>query len=353
MVEILKLGNKTVVINGKIISLFKKGILLRQLYYGGYEDFDNANGGTWKKYIHIPITTVPHEDAVYKLVIDSENVSLYSADNTLKTSNNIASEFWSLVRADGYDVRVFDHLFRQLYFWTETFDYENQYAEIWIKLPANSKELNVAFANECADKSLYDNPNEVFIFFDDFNTFDSSKWATNTDTFSIQDSIIKFWGSWNENDLYFNTKQKFASPVVIIGRWKIGQVDADTDIFVGFRTTESGVFVKDGYDCIYDGEADTEYGQKRINKQTNAIKLGGKVTDTNWHKFRIIFRDNEIRFWDDLLGEISVSNEGLPEFYLSIGGDTDSTSRFGYIDYIAMMEDIDPASFDTPTIYEF
>jgi len=174
MVEMLKLGNKTVVIGGKTISLFKKGVLLRQLYYGGYEDFDNANGGVWIKYIHIPITAVPHEDAVYKLVIDSTNVSLYLGDGTLKTSSNIASEFWNLVRFDGYDIRVFDHLFRQLYFWVETFDYNNQYAEIWIKLPANSEALNIAFGNSSANQSNYNNLTQVHDISTDFEqSFDS------------------------------------------------------------------------------------------------------------------------------------------------------------------------------------
>ncbi|MHA1614177.1 MAG: hypothetical protein ACTSYJ_04985 [Candidatus Thorarchaeota archaeon] len=36
MVETTKIGNKTLVMDGKTLSLFRKGILLRQMYYGGY-----------------------------------------------------------------------------------------------------------------------------------------------------------------------------------------------------------------------------------------------------------------------------------------------------------------------------
>jgi len=165
MVEIIKIGNKTLVMDGKILSLFRKGSLLRQMWYGDYEDFDNANGGVWKKYINIPITTIPSEYAQYLIEIDDTNVSVYNVERTLKAQSSIASEFWGLVRSDGFDIRVFDHLFNQLWFWVEEFDYTNKIAKIWVKLPENSEELNIAFGNEKASKSGYENKKQVCEFF--------------------------------------------------------------------------------------------------------------------------------------------------------------------------------------------
>jgi len=178
MVEVTKIGNKTLVMDGKILSLFRRGSLLRQMWYGGYEDFDNANGGAWKKYINIPITIIPSEYAQYIIEIDDTNVSVYNAKGDLKAQASIASEFWSLVRSDGFDMRAFDHLFRQLWFWVEEFDYTNKKAKIWVKLPENSEELNIAFGNPRATRSDYDNPKQVFDLYDDFEgtSLDTNLW---------------------------------------------------------------------------------------------------------------------------------------------------------------------------------
>jgi len=170
MTEIFKLANKSVLIDSKLIYLYRKAELLRKMYYGGYEDFDGANGGTWKKYINIPITTVPLKSAVYRVEISSTDASVVSPYEQVKVSSSISSEFWNLVRSDGYDIRPFDDLFNQLYFWVEKFDYDNQSAIIWIRLPANSKELNIAFGNEQAYDSVYHDPDNVFLFFEDFMT---------------------------------------------------------------------------------------------------------------------------------------------------------------------------------------
>ena len=156
--------------DGKILSLFRKGSLLRQMYYGGYEDFDGANGGVWKKYINIPIIEIPLETAIYEIVIDSTDVKVYDLHGNLKAQSSIASEFWSLVRSDGKDIRFFDQLYRQLYFAIQFFDYENKKIRMTVKLPKNSSELNIAFGNPYALRSDYLDVSEGFGFFDNFET---------------------------------------------------------------------------------------------------------------------------------------------------------------------------------------
>ena len=184
------------------------------------------------------------------------------------------------------------------------------------------------------------NGDDVFDFFDDFEgtEIDSNKWKTNSPVFSVENGIIKFWGDWNGNNYYLNTLQMFNSPKKIIGKWRLGQIGEDTDLFVGFRTSDTGVQSKNGYDCYYDGQGTGKYYEKSIMRLTEAYVLCGKVTDTEWHKFKIIFKTDEIKFWDDLLGECSMSGEGLGSFYLSIGADSDSSSRFAYLDYIGIAE---------------
>jgi len=133
--------------------------------------FDNSGGGSWSKYINIPITTTPSEYAQYKVVIDSNNVTVYSAEGTQKTQGNssIASDFWNNVKSDGSDIRVFNQNREQRYFWIEEFDYNNHKAVIWVKVEAGDTELNIAYGNPNATKSSYENGEQVFEFFDDFN----------------------------------------------------------------------------------------------------------------------------------------------------------------------------------------
>jgi len=144
----------------------------------GYYDFDNNGGGTWPHYINIPVTTTPSEYAQYKVVIDSTNVTVYAADGTQKTQGAVAADFWSKIRTDGADIRVFDQARTQLYFWVEEFDYINKTATIWVKLEAGSSELNIAYGNSSATASTYNDPQQTFELFDDFKgtELDTSKW---------------------------------------------------------------------------------------------------------------------------------------------------------------------------------
>jgi len=132
--------------------------------------FDNSGGGSWSKYINIPITTTPSEYAQYKVVIEAFNVIVYSAKGTQKTQGNsgIASDFWNNVKSDGSDIRVFNQNKGQRYFWIEEFDYNNSRAIIWVKVEAGDTELNIAYGNPSALPSSYNNPKEVGLFFTDF-----------------------------------------------------------------------------------------------------------------------------------------------------------------------------------------
>jgi len=228
----------------------------------------------------------------------------------------------------------------------EEFDTTNKNAKIWIKvpsIPANSTKTIYLKINTSRTTDL-SNPENVFDFYDDFEgtEIDSNKWKTNSPNFSVENSIIKFWGDWNGNNYYLNTLQAFNSPKKIIGKWRLGQTGADTDLFIGFRTSDTGVFIKNGYECTFDGVGTSGFDGKAIAEQSTVLAECGKVTDTEWHTFKIIFKNNEIKFWDSLLGECSASGEGLSSFYLSIGADTDSSDRFAYLDYIAIAKYTEP-----------
>ena len=343
MVEIIKIGNKTLVMDGKILSLFRKGLLLRQMYYGGYEDFDNANGGAWKKYINIPITTIPSEYAQYLIEIDDTNVSVYNVEGTLKAQSSIASEFWSLVRSDGFDIRVFDHLFRQLWFWVEEFDYTNKKAKIWVRLPENSEELNIAFGNEKASESSYNNGDETFEFFDDFEgtELDTTKWEAEGSV-TVQNSELTVSNTINVktvNALDLNNK-------LIIIKYKFTQHDfgfwiSDTNDYergndyAMIRTTDQWDFI------VFD-----EHG-------TTYTIMSGAQTDT-YYIIKVYTGSNVVQ-------KVEINgNVASPNFdtnlnaYLKLGQDpVSSFSGTATYDYVKVLKLADPASFTTPRIIEF
>jgi len=355
MVEVTKIGNKTIVMDGKILSLFRKGSLLRQMYYGGYEDFDGANGGVWKKYINIPIKTVPLEYAQYLIEIDNTNVSVYNAKGDLKAQASIASEFWSLVRSDGFDIRAFDHLFNQLWFWVEMFDYTNKKAKIWVKLPENSEELNIAFGNEKASESSYKDSENTFEFFDDFerSELDTSKWTTRGNgTYSIANSIIEIDANTNDN-FHVTSKQTFERPIILSFKFKFGYQSSSTYVYkaIGFDQGDK-TEVGSNHVSILSDVRDTELKHN--------IVIGGTVYrydlspaidafDT-WYIGKVIWANT---FTKAIANSSSSESSHTPSPALYVDIWVQGNADKAYVDYIYVCKYADPADFGTPCIVEF
>ena len=150
------------------LLLVSEGVIRRVQAVKGYFGFDNSGGGVWRRYIHIPFARSIDEQTSYRIVIDSNNVTVY--DETKKAEASIAQDFWAYVKPDGSDIRVFDQAKQQLYFWVETFDYSNQYAVIWVNALAGTSEINIAFDNEDAGPSQYHDVSNVALFYEDFSS---------------------------------------------------------------------------------------------------------------------------------------------------------------------------------------
>jgi len=357
MVEIIKIGNKTLVMDGKILSLFRKGSLLRQMWYGGYEDFDNANGGAWKKYINIPITTIPSEYAQYLIEIDDTNVSVYNAKGDLKAQSAIASEFWSLVRSDGFDIRAFDHLFRQLWFWVGEFDYTNKKAKIWVKLPENSEELNIAFGNEKASESLYNNGENTFEFLDDFEgtELDTSKWqVTKADySYSVSNDNLYYELTGGTGRLrIISTYTPNPSEEVYIIKMKISSIGgpASSDFLGGFGVGNKNGIFDNKYIVGKDGN---------INKIAIHSWIGHHeyaelpATFDDYHTYIMIVESDRAKARVDKSDWVIASwSLTITDYEMIIGGQGNNYAKY-WVDWVSVAKLADPANFDTPRIMEF
>jgi len=101
---------------------------------------------------------------------------------------------WSIVKPNGSDIYFLDENLNPLYFWIENFDYTNNKALVWVRipfLPANSTVKIYLVYGAGNPYITFNNPKNVFLFFDDFIKFDTSVWNIYTGTVSIEDGVLK------------------------------------------------------------------------------------------------------------------------------------------------------------------
>ncbi|MHC1622964.1 MAG: DUF2341 domain-containing protein [Candidatus Methanospirareceae archaeon] len=330
----------------------------------GYDGFDNNGGGVWLKYINIPITTTPSEYAQYKIVIDSNNVTVYSVDGTQKTQGAVASDFWANVKSDGSDIRLFDQAKSQFYFWIEEWDYSNKQAEIKVKLEAGSTELNIAYSNPSATKSNYENGEQVFEFFDDFEgtELDTTKWDTSqaANAFSIENGLLKYVGdgtrrylltkdTWSRNYAFF-VKAKSNVDFQNWGVWYLPPYyglgsNPGTGYWLAVRTSPNGWSI--GYTIGDQGITSTLASSTALSNDASS-----------WYRATLILTPSEVKGTLENLatGEIDslsatdTTYTDSRQFGVSgreLEGDTT------YFDYVYVAKLADPAKFGTPQIVEF
>jgi len=105
--------------------------------------------------------------------------------------NLTGSDFPANAQTSGADIRFMDADGAELSYWFETWDYANRSALVWVKvssLPAISDtSIRMHYGNP--DSTDSSNGDATFVFFDDFNTFDTAKWA-GKDNYSVSSSQL-------------------------------------------------------------------------------------------------------------------------------------------------------------------
>jgi len=316
-------------------------------YKMGYVDFDNNNDGCWTNYINIPISTVPSESIQYKIVIENDNIKIYSSDyDDILINENGILDFWNKVQTDGRDIRIFDETYNQNYFWIEEFDYTNKICILWVKLNAGQEELNIAYGNDSCYISNYMNGEQIFELFDDFdkNDLDLNKWKThNSVSINIQNSVISLNCGSNDGGIYTNILN-------LTGKYAIE--------FTWLKKTS-------GWTANFNPEENTAYLEwGHSNDQIIYHDRGG------WHQY--YFTDGQIGVWKRITYMIDTINNKYKLFdndelkvnwtggnsINSLKGVTlrsaDNSSGTMQIDFIFIRKVFEKdISFGTPTIKEF
>ena len=156
---------------------------------------------------------------------NSADLTDFQVKITLDSSNFDFSK----ANSDGSDIRFADATGNTIPYYIESWDSTNQRAVIWIKVPSipasGSTTVYMYYGN--SEATSESNGDAVFEFFDDFDTFDSSKWYTGWLTggsYDVQNGELTVVGgssSWEA----VGSKTKFTAPVVVEFRAKVTETN--------------------------------------------------------------------------------------------------------------------------------
>jgi len=313
--------------------------------------FDNDGGGTWTQAIKVTLTTVPSEYAQYRIVIQSDTMQIYAADGTLKAEygaeTGVTSEFWNNVKSDGSDIRIADQDYAQLYFWIEEFDYSGKYAVIWVKVEAGTSELYIVYGNANALPSAYNDGEQVFEFFDDFETLDNWDVHESAGNVKVENSLLILDGSTSATAGINGVRSKvtFSKPAIL-------------------ELKLIATYVNQNWAWRQWGFTDAELTAGHLAQQNNIIRnqeVGGytyfRATKdgastqvsldaiTEWHVETIVWGDVARNYWDyQLKAEITENIPTVP-LYIGIGVGNNSGAEAIKCDWVRILKLADPASF--------
>ncbi len=268
-------------------------------------------------------------------------------DSSHVTNLTLLNEFFTTADSDGDNIPIIYITYDTcvpVNFWVEKWDTLNREAIIWVNvtIPAASSITIEIYFDSTGTETLGD-PNKVFDFYDDFSgtSLNTTKWITNTNQYAVSNGYIEMWGNWN-NRYYINTIRSFSPNVIIEGVWRLGgYYYYDTDLTIGLVPTNITPWLSNSaLYAWYDGYGGfwyyTAYDAKSLRIYGSYPAVGSPIYSTAWQEFEIIYTGSQIQFWDSYTDSwlTAAVSPSLNPFYLQIAADTDSTTRYGYIDWI-------------------
>lgn len=140
---------------------------------GAAVSLSNSGGGTWKYQREISIK----ENSGTSLTDYQVLIELKGAD------------FPGEAKSDGADVRFTDSKGNELNYWIESWDYAGKSAKVWVKVPSipadSTTVIRIYYGNPSA--GAMSERDEVFEFFDDFDTNTLSNYDVNLNTVASLD----------------------------------------------------------------------------------------------------------------------------------------------------------------------
>jgi len=254
---------------------------------------------------------------------------------------------WGHVSSDGSDIYFLDSSNNPLYYWIEEFDYSNQEATIWVKvpsIPASSSVTIYMYYGGDNPYASYNDPGNVFLWFDDFET-DLSAWSLTIESGSIElSSDYVYTGS---------------SSVKIVDT---GSSSSDKNyMFRSVSFSESIICEVMFYDIT--GQSGSEAQVLRFDDGTNKVIVGvseasiandygyrfgstwydtGIARSNGWHRLSIAWDDSVYKIYlDGQYIDSSPTGYGSPT-YLELGSEWGEEASTFYYDTLIIRKYVDP-----------
>jgi len=223
---------------------------------------------------------------------------------------------------------------------------------IWFKLsrvPRNVSGIFVYYGN--MDASSTSSQEDVFRLFDHFqgNSLDEELWTAHGDpSYSIDSSQIKMWNEWfdhTENIIYSDRQFSLSDGLTVEWRGRLSHIDEDIDLTVGLMPQKAvtGDFKRNSLQTVAESDTGSCYcKQKYIAHHDRSIGhthgVGfGPMETTEWLRYQSVFTQGTIEFWDEKLGLGTwVHDTSWEEVRVIIGGSTESSSRYGFLDWVGV-----------------
>jgi len=286
MVEVIKLGNRTLVVFGRRIDVFEGGVLKVRCWY--------YLPSSWKYYRPIIIEEQSGRHLTGYQVLIELRVSNFDFDHATDDGRDIRFTPVGKTPEDG-----------ELYpYWIEEWDAVNKKAKIWVKvpeIPANGRTTIWMY---------YGNPNaepmssgeETFEIFDNFDDEDISDW---------NQEVLRGSGSWNATGGTLNPTG-YGEPVHIrcykfySGKNVAVKYRVKFDSYTDDESAQSILYVDDNNSYAYRITGSGVYGHglklqfnRTINGEFTEEDIGSWAGDNNWHTMEWRRFDGEFEFYFD------------------------------------------------------
>ena len=116
----------------------------------------------------------------YKITV-TNNVAIDLNDYALVFEFDSTSSIWNYIDSSGSELYFLDENENPLYYWKEVFDYTNKYLKVWVKIPfipSSGQATIYMVVGEGNPYTSYEDPFNIFIFFDDFRDGVAHNWDT-------------------------------------------------------------------------------------------------------------------------------------------------------------------------------
>jgi len=230
-------------------------------------------------------------------------------------------------------------------FWVEKVEgtSPNRVAHIWVEVSADlgtNQDIYIYYGNSGATN--YSNGDNTFVFFDDFDSFDTNKW-TGVGTYSVNNSILKVEGDSDNNYVYSDNTYSF-------GAVEIRRRGGRTLVQVGVMTgTAHSMYDALGFARRYDdGEYYTHFSDgTKITETGDADFWSGQPVDT-WGRSSL--RNKGSGYFDFITNDTTVKSDYYASNYADFVNNaeivfrtgTGATSYYIEVDYIFIRKFVSP-----------